>query len=184
MKKELATRFKNDHDTRVLEHRTLLDEMLLGFSRDIEATVSSLLGRHFTEIESAIFDMQHGKHPYQSQTIIDQRERIYQLESALKKRREKEFKTEGLKKDTELHWPHCLAIFDKRKKIKRLNESLELLHGGLAPNRFLDWIAEELTAAYKRKECQRWLLNHMAFFPDNPILKAMIGTRSQCHTCN
>ena len=153
MHKELTTRFKNDHDTRVLEHRTLLDEMLQGFNRDIEGTVRTLLDRHFMEVESAIFDMQNGKHPHQSQTIIEQRERIYQLESALKKRREKEFKTEGLKKDTDLHWPHCLAIFDERKKIKKLDESLELLHGGLAPIRFREWLEKELTATYKRKEC-------------------------------
>ena len=36
MKKELAVKIKEDHDTRVLEHRTLLDEMLCGFSRNIE----------------------------------------------------------------------------------------------------------------------------------------------------
>lgn len=41
------------------------------------------LDRHFNEVETAIFDMQHSKHPMQTARIIDQRDQISQLESAL-----------------------------------------------------------------------------------------------------
>ena len=69
---------------------------------------------------------------------------------------------EGLKKATKLQWPHCLTIFDERMKTKSVEAGLELLHAGLAPRRFREWIDRELFAAYKSKKCKRWLLNHQA----------------------
>ena len=69
-------------------------------------------------------------------------------------------------------------------KIKKVDEGLKLLHDGLAPRHFRDRLSEELHAAWKSNECKRYLLNHLAFFPDNATLKAMIATRSQCCNCN
>ena len=57
MKKELATRFKYDNDTRVSEFRIPLDDMILGFNRYIEVIVTNLLDRHFTEVRIAILQM-------------------------------------------------------------------------------------------------------------------------------
>ena len=135
-------------------------------------------------MENAIFDMQHGKHPYQAARIIAQSKQIEELELALQKSREKEFKTEGLKKDTNLAWPQNLTVYDERLKLETVKDVVKLLHNGLAPALFRQRLHQEIEAALKNNRCKRYLLNHIAFFPDEPAGKALIDFRNQCQNCN
>lgn len=107
------------------------------------------------------------------------RAEIKDLKATLQKRREKEFKQEAIKKNCDRKWPYNLTIHDERQVIESVSKSLQLLHkDSRAPNEHINWLREQIKEAFKTETCERYLLNHLAFFEERISSKALFDFKS------
>ena len=163
------------YERKLQDQENLLDDKLDGFERSIIKEVKSSLGAHFTEVETAIMEIQSGRHPYQYQIIADLRESNAKLTAALQKRREKEFKQDELPPNTSLAWPQHLDIFSERSKYENIFNALACLHSNCGTTNALRLrLQAEIEDALRSGKSKRYLLNHLAYFPDKPEAKAII----------
>ena len=94
-------------------------------------------------------------------------------------------------KNSNLQWPKNMSIFYRVQEvpgIKNIRKKLDILHEGLVPRRrgfdYLDWLTKKVAAAWSDAECERWLLNHMAYFSDSEFSLVTVGMDVRCPHCN
>ena len=137
-----------------------------------------------------MIDIVNGKHILQVEGMKNLLKENDALKQKLQKYVEEDFVKKSAK-NSNMQWPKNLSIYYRVQEvpgIREIRKKLEILHEGLVPQRrnfdYLAWLTKRVTAAWERAECDRWLMNHLAYFPESKFSRMTVGMEVRCPHCN
>lgn len=149
--------------------------------------LDNTLDRHLDTADEHTMDIVIGKHPLMTEKMKALRMENEALKEKLQKYVEQDYVMKTAK-NSNLMWPKNMPVFHEVQKVRGTRAKLEILHEGLVPQRkgydYLDWLTKRINSAVDNAECDRWLLNHVAYFSERKFAKMTVGMDVRCEHCN
>ena len=180
------------------ELTVFLERELTAFHREIYPVLDSnqnqlinrldnTLDRHLDTANEHTMDIVSGKHPLMTEKMKALRMENEALKEKLQKYVDQDYVMKTAK-NSNLMWPKNMPVFYEVQKVRGTRAKLEILHEGLVPRRkgydYLDWLTKRINSAVDNAECDRWLLNHVAYFSERKFAKMTVGMDVRCEHCN